>query len=476
MGIYRAYFVIALAGVAAALAAPPGSWGTAALAVLQGLGAAAAMRLGARRHRSPVRGAWTLFAAGVSLNALGSLVELVAARVFHAAHPFPGVADVFYLALYPGLFAGVLLVVRRATTGHDWGAVMDSTTITTGIGLLSWVFVIRPAAADPTLSVLGHVVSVAYPVGDVLVLAMLVRLLLGGGGQTRAFRLVTASLVLFLGGDAAWTVINYLDWSPPGLVVRALGAVFLVAYVCFGLAGLHPSMGELGQPVPVREVRLNPRVLLLLAAASLIAPAILALELARGRVTDGVAIVAGSVVLFLLVVSRMAQLLRHVEAQAVQLRQLARVDELTGLPNRRAWAAELPRAMERSRRDGSALSIALLDLDHFKRFNDEFGHPAGDRLLKGASAAWRDALREVDALVRYGGEEFVVLLPGADGAQAAAVIERLRPVTPGGQTFSAGIATWDTLETSDELFERADRSLYRAKQAGRDRTAVDALA
>jgi diguanylate cyclase (GGDEF)-like protein len=192
-------------------------------------------------------------------------------------------------------------------------------------------------------------------------------------------------------------------------------------------------------------------------------------------VTDGAAIVAGSVALFLLVVSRMAQLLRHVEAQAIQLRELARVDELTGLPNRRAWAAELPRAMERSRRDGSPLSVALLDLDHFKRFNDEFGHPAGDRLLKGASAAWRATLRVTDELVRYGGEEFIILLPGADGQEAATIIERLRPVTPAGQTFSAGIATWDALETSDELVARADRSLYRAKQAGRDRTAIDEL-
>jgi diguanylate cyclase (GGDEF)-like protein len=474
MRTFHAYLVLALGGVAASLAAPPESWWTTGLTVAQGLGAAAAMLVGARRHRSPARAAWTLFALGVALNALGSLAEMIVADVFHA-EPFPGVADVLYLALYPALFGGVLLVVRRATTGRDWGAIMDSTTITTGIGLLSWVFVIRPAAADPTLSVFGHIVSIAYPVGDVLVLAMLVRLLLGGGGSSRAFRLMTASLVVFLCGDAAWTVISYIGWEPPGAVGRLLGAIFLVAYACFGLAGLHPSMREIGQPVPARDVRLNPRVLVLLAAASLIAPGILAYEVVRGQVTDGVAIVAGSVALFLLVVSRMAHLLRHVEAQAVQLRELARVDELTGLPNRRAWAAELPRAMERSRREGSAVSVALLDLDHFKRFNDEFGHPAGDRLLKGASAAWRATLRVTDELVRYGGEEFIILLPGADGQEAATIIERLRPVTPAGQTFSAGIATWDALETSDELVARADRSLYRAKQAGRDRTAIDEL-
>jgi diguanylate cyclase len=471
MRIYHAYVVLALGGIAACLAVPPESWWTAGLTVLQGVGAGAAILIGARRHRSRVRGAWTLFAVGISLNALGSLVETIVSEVFHA-DAFPGVADFFYLALYPALAGGALLVIRSATTSRDWGAIVDSTTITTGIGLLSWVFVIRPAAIDPSLSFLGHIVSIAYPVGDVLVLAMLVRLLFGGGGRNRSFRLMVASLLIFLGGDTAWTVITYFNWTTPPVVARLLGAVFLCAYACFGMAGLHPSMREVGQPAHARDVRLNPRLLGVLAAASLLAPGVLAFELARGRVTDGAAIVVGSVTLFLLVVTRMAQLLRRVEAQAVQLRELARVDELTGLPNRRAWAAELPRAMERSRRDGSALSIALLDLDHFKRFNDEFGHPAGDRLLKSASAAWRAALRASDELVRYGGEEFIILLPAADSREAAILIERLRPVTPAGQTFSAGVATWDTLETSDELVARVDQSLYHAKKQGRDRTSI----
>jgi diguanylate cyclase len=474
MRIYHAYFVLALGGIAASLAVSSDSWWLAALAVLEGVGAGAAIVVGARRYRSEVRAAWALFAVGISFNAVGSLVEAIVSRVFHAT-AFPGIADVFYLALYPALVAGALLVIRSAATSRDWGAIVDSTTIITGVGLLCWVFVIRPAAVDPSLSFLGHIVSVAYPVGDVLILGMLVRLLLGGSGRNRSFRLMTASLLLFLMGDAAWTFINYIGWQPPSAVDRLLGAVFLVAYACFGMAGLHPSMREVGQPTRAPDVRLNPRLLGLLAAASLIAPGILAFEVARGRVTDGVAIVLGSVALFLLVVSRMAQLLRHVEAQAIQLRELARVDELTGLANRRAWAAELPRAMERSRRDGSPLSIAMIDLDHFKRFNDEFGHPAGDRLLKGASAAWRAALRQTDELVRYGGEEFAILLPGADCQEAASIIERLRPVTPAGQTFSAGIAKWDTLETSDELVARADQSLYRAKRHGRDRTSIDEL-
>src|SRR3954452_7846812 len=129
MRAYHAYLVLALGGVVAFVAAPPDSWWTVALAVSEGGGAGAVILVGARRHRSVVRGAWALFAVGIALNALGSLVEAIVSRVFHNADPFPGIADVFYLALYPALVAGVFLVIRKATTGRDWGAIVDSTTI-----------------------------------------------------------------------------------------------------------------------------------------------------------------------------------------------------------------------------------------------------------------------------------------------------------------------------------------------------------
>jgi diguanylate cyclase (GGDEF)-like protein len=168
----------------------------------------------------------------------------------------------------------------------------------------------------------------------------------------------------------------------------------------------------------------------------------------------------------------MAQLLRELERQAGQVRELARRDELTGLPNRRAWNDELPRALELARRDGRPVSVAILDLDHFKAFNDSYGHPAGDRLLKSAAAAWHGELRKVDILARYGGEEFVVLLPDAGLDESRQVLVRALAATPLGQTFSAGVVVWDGAETSDELIARADAALYEAKAAGRNRISV----
>ena len=114
----------------------------------------------------------------------------------------------------------------------------------------------------------------------------------------------------------------------------------------------------------------------------------------------------------------------------------------------------------------------MVDLDHFKRFNDSFGHPAGDRLLKAAAAAWAHQLRAVDLLSRYGGEEFILLLPDAGLTEADEVLGRLREATPLAQTFSGGLALWDGGETSDELIARADAALYAAKRAGRDRVVI----
>lgn len=145
-------------------------------------------------------------------------------------------------------------------------------------------------------------------------------------------------------------------------------------------------------------------------------------------------------------------------------------DDLTGLPNRRRWEDELPRALARARRMGSPVSLVMLDLDHFKDFNDRHGHQAGDALLREASAGWQRVMRPDDLLARYGGEEFAALIFDGGLTAALATADRLRRATPGGQTCSAGVATWDRRETASELVRRADVALYAAKRLGRDRT------
>ncbi|HET8968499.1 MAG TPA: sensor domain-containing diguanylate cyclase, partial [Gaiellaceae bacterium] len=151
-----------------------------------------------------------------------------------------------------------------------------------------------------------------------------------------------------------------------------------------------------------------------------------------------------------------------------RISDLAETDELTGLPNRRTWDATIRAAVGYATRTRRPLCVAVIDLDHFKHFNDKHGHQAGDRLLKAASASWRTALRETDTLARYGGEEFAVVLPGCSVDVAEAVLERLRELTPEGQTCSVGLAEWTPGESEADLIARADSALYAAKRGGRD--------
>jgi diguanylate cyclase (GGDEF)-like protein len=148
---------------------------------------------------------------------------------------------------------------------------------------------------------------------------------------------------------------------------------------------------------------------------------------------------------------------------------LAASDPLTGLPNRRRWDEEAARIVARAERTGEPLTIALMDLDRFKTYNDADGHQTGDRLLKEASAAWRDQLRAGDLVARWGGEEFAVALPGAAAEQAVPVLERLRAATPNGQTASIGVAAFVPGASLAQLVEQADQALYQAKSHGRDR-------
>jgi len=151
-----------------------------------------------------------------------------------------------------------------------------------------------------------------------------------------------------------------------------------------------------------------------------------------------------------------------------EVNALAHCDSLTGLPNRRALQEQLPREMARARRNRSDLCLAIIDLDHFKLYNDTHGHPAGDEMLRSCAMAWDSELRGEDTIVRIGGEEFLVVLPETGPEQAAEVVERLRAATPKGQTCSAGLACWDHVETAEDLIGRADSALYRAKAGGRD--------
>jgi diguanylate cyclase len=161
------------------------------------------------------------------------------------------------------------------------------------------------------------------------------------------------------------------------------------------------------------------------------------------------------------------------ESLLSKLEYLARRDELTGLLNRRVLGEELDRELAAAHRDGRPLSVVMLDLDHFKSYNDTWGHQAGDRLLKGAAAGWVTQLCHTDLIARYGGEEFIVILPDCGIGDAILIAGRLREAVPDGATCSAGVASLERADSAALLIGRADRALYHAKATGRNCTSTE---
>lgn len=167
-----------------------------------------------------------------------------------------------------------------------------------------------------------------------------------------------------------------------------------------------------------------------------------------------------------------------------KLRKIARTDELTGLPNRKALFERLREEIPRAKRYDSPLSFTLLDIDHFKTINDQYGHQVGDRVLRRVASLLREETRSPDYPGRYGGEEFAVIYPETDQDQAVTVTERIRRKTEetvfsvGGHSIdlclSGGVTTWsDKDQTVDDFVGRADEALYQAKREGRNQIVVE---
>ena len=181
-----------------------------------------------------------------------------------------------------------------------------------------------------------------------------------------------------------------------------------------------------------------------------------------GRVSD---LRSGRPALIGLLAAEAATAIAHTDL-VHRLGELADTDALTGLPNRRTWNRELAQALASG--SPTAVCVAMLDLDHFKAYNDSHGHLAGDRQLKASAVNWQAQLRSSDVLARVGGEEFAVLLKGCSIQDARARVEHLRRATPPGVTCSAGLVEREGGESGEALMERADAALYAAKRNGRD--------
>jgi len=594
-GVTRWAAYLVLGTLAAAVYLAPGPLqGSGPLMNLIGLSPVIAIVAGVRIHRPGAWAGWLLLAAGSLLFWLGDLYTYSYPHLFNADVPFPSAGDGAYLAMYPVMMAGLLVFARRRAAGARGSAIIDVLILTVGLALPSWVALVAPYLHMDGMGLSGKLVSVAYPVGDVVLLGAAVRLSLDSGRREGSFKLLISSIGLLLVTDFVYGVLT-LNESYHHQLWLDLG--WIGSYLFWGAAALHPSMARLSDPGAKREALLSGFRLGLLTLASLIAPFIDVLHDLREGDLDYGAIQAAALLLFGLVVARMAGLARrqrelgeelhrrrgeerlaalianstdliavvtpehglsyaspsvsrilgddpdaifaegadrarigkaiaatvageevsplecivrdregrdrvfeilltdligeeHVGGVLLNARDIterkafeahlthsAFHDPVTGLANRALFSERARQAIARARRDGGSIAVIFLDLDDFKTVNDSLGHAEGDEVLVEVARRLDGGVRGADTAARFGGDEFAILLEGADSQQAADAAQRViellaEPFMTGGRevdlraSLGITVALAQDERTAEELIRDADAAMYAAKRDG----------
>jgi diguanylate cyclase (GGDEF)-like protein/PAS domain S-box-containing protein len=273
-----------------------------------GLSSCVAIAAGIVIHRPRAQAAWLLFVVGQFLYFAGDLYTYSYPKLFGVDVEFPSLGDAIYLTVYPALVLGLLILVSRRNREGDRAGVIDSLILTVGIALLSWVFLVAPNVHLSGLTLLEKVVSIAYPLGDILLLAAAIRLAVDTGKRAPAFYLLVCSIVCLLATDSAYTYALLTDAYHHQL---SFDVGWIGYFLLWGASALHPSMRTLEEPAQEGRTRLTPFRLALLLGACLVAPGIRFYQSLNDA--DVLVLIAASAVLFLLVVTRMAGLVRREE-------------------------------------------------------------------------------------------------------------------------------------------------------------------
>lgn len=431
-------------------------------AVLIGGAALVLWRAGADRRD---RAAWGVLGAGLLLAALGDLVSLAG-----VGHPGPSVADALWLASYPCAYVAVLLFVRARTRDVRAGAWLDGVVAALGAATLAAAVLVEAVRAWVGGGAAAAAVNLAYPLGDAVLLGVVVGLVAASGWRVdRMWALVLAAILAIAVADVGY------------LVAAARGATAQEAPLAplWGVAVLLLAAAAWLRPGPPVRLPGGERALMAPTAVATLG-AVVVLVVDHYRRLDGVAVLLAATTLVAVLVratlafSENARMVSHLDA-------LARTDPLTGLGNRRALQEDLEPALA-----GSAVRdwmLVILDLDGFKVYNDTFGHPAGDALLRRLGTRLAEVLPEGGTAYRLGGDEFCALVPLAGVDTEALVHAAAAALDEAGEGFTiraslGAVFLPEEAATVPEALRVADRRLYankRGRRASADGQAQSAL-
>ena len=444
---------------------------------------------------------WTLslLGLGVFSYGVGQTIWSYYEIVLHQTTPFPSWADAGFLLQYPLLLVGILrLPMRRLPPDVRWRVVLDSLVTLTALVTLSWYFVLGPTLQQGAETVLAKVLGTAYPLGDLVLLVSL--LLVMAQRRDSVPRPAVAALSLgLLSVIVADTVFDYLTLKGTYATGCIADVGWPLGYLFVGLAAgvVREHSADTADDRPT--IPLLWRSLLPYALMPALAALTVYTHIHRGDETlePGVYIGAGLLVVLVLVrqaaaiqrlIADLKERITELEEARGHLTALAEQDALTGLFNHRVFHRCLREEAEDAVRRGLPLTIALIDLNNFKFFNDAYGHLAGDDVLRQVAAALQTGCRPGDTLARFGGDEFALLLPGAGQDEAGRLARRLQSSLdvlayyPAGHDvaiplqLSVGAAVFPEERASClDALALADARLYQAKTGGSDNDQVQRL-
>jgi len=478
------------------IAAPYLSWGSERTQtivsdigpVVLGLGATvAALR---QWSRSP---AWRRLAIAFACWVVGDLVWCIYEVVLRQ-DPFPSLADVGYLAFYPCAAWALLSFPAGTRRRSDWMKLgLDALTVLLCAAMGIWYLVVGPTVHDHPSGGLAMALNVAYPIGDLLLLfGVIVNLMRRSTAADLALRILLAGVSSLVVADVAFARLSlageYSGGVPDAFWAAAWCLFFLAAKAATRAdedaatvtgrpSDGHPSLAGLGRSHPRPNETQLARLPYLAVA---LAYGLLLFVGRRAAVYPLDGLILGSAAITAVVLVRQVSMISENARLMSRLRNLANVDPLTGIPNRRAFFEEAEQLFEGNGALTSGAdrhSVLMVDVDYFKEVNDTYGHRTGDRVLSVVASCVKSQLRSADLVGRYGGDELVIALADCDGEAAFAVAERIRSVVAGTPvvtedgvvniTLSIGVAGSEHGEGLLPVLARADLALYDAKRAGR---------